>query len=416
MGSELTAFLHAAAAKWARLHWPLLLAVAAIMTLGVCFIYGVGVESAGLLPGYEHKWAKQLIWAGLGGALMLLLAATDYQVLGHWSWAMYGGILALLVAVLVPGIGSQLNGARSWLVLGPLSLQPAEPAKLGTLLALAWLAAQPQTRFDTWGQLVPFVLIAGLPLTLIALQPGLGSAAVLAPLTLAVLLVSGLPWRFLGYLALLALVAAPVIFAVGLRPYQRQRVVTYLLPLLHAAPAATRAVESTSPPGTAAPAPVLPHWLAALVPDGGGAVHDDWNARQSQLAVGSGGWDGKGFLKGTQNTLGFLPRTVAPTDFIFSVIAEETGFLGCAALILLYGVVLVCALHIAAKARDAFGRNLAVGVATLIAVHVFVNIGMTIGLVPIIGIPLPFVSYGGSFMLLMLSGVGLLHSIHLHRV
>ncbi len=377
----LLAALFGAAGEWRRefprcvmrLHWPLLLLVAALCGTGVVFIYGTGQQAGGAMAQY---WLRQLVWIGAGLGLMLWLAVLDYHALGRAAVTIYLAALFLLGLVLL--VGDKINGARSWIKVGPVTLQPSEAAKFGLLVAVAAVAAMPSCNLRRWQGCLPFVGLLAPPMVLIGLQPDMGSAVVLPPLVLAVMFVSGLRWRYLLVLVLVGLLAAPVVYRYGLREHQRERLRVLLDP--------------------------------ERDPMSGG-----WNARQSLLAVGSGGLYGKGFMKGTQNTLGFLPRSVAPTDFIFSVVAEESGFVGSALLLAGFLAVLALALYIGAKARDPFGRNLACGTAAWLLVHVFVNAGMTMGLAPIIGIPLPFVSYGGSFMLLTLASVGVLQSIYVHR-
>jgi rod shape determining protein RodA len=221
------------------------------------------------------------------------------------------------------------------------------------------------------------VAIVLVPFALIVKEPDLGTAAMLIPLAGLMMLVAGVPFRFLAFLGLVGVLALPVAWSL-LKDYQRNRLLVFLDP-------------DRDPLGVS------------------------WTRIQSEIAVGSGGWAGKGFLNGAQNVLGFLPRKIAPTDFIFSVIAEESGFLGCALVLALYGAVLVCVMRAALSARDKLGRLIAVGVGSLLFFHVFVNIAMTIGLMPITGLPLPLISYGGSFMVSTMMGLGLVQSVYVRR-
>ena len=221
---------------------------------------------------------------------------------------------------------------------------------------------------------------------LIAVEPDLGSAMVLLPIVILLLFCAGIPLRPLliligiGLVALLILIVWLLFFpnSCPLEDYQKSRILVYLN------------IDQD--------------------PLGAG-----WNKLQSQIAVGSGGWVGKGYLKGTQNILGFLPRTVAPTDFIYSVVAEETGFVGSSLLLVLYTTVVVRCMRAAVLARDMFGRLLAAGIGVLIFSHVFVNIAMTIGIMPITGVPLPLMSYGGTFMVSIMTALGLVQSVCLRR-
>ena len=225
--------------------------------------------------------------------------------------------------------------------------------------------------------MVVTLLLMAVPFLLILKEPDLGTAAILLR-HVAYPAGGGAAWRYLLGLGLLAALSAPLGWFF-LSNYQRERIATFLDP-------------SRDPLGSG------------------------WNALQSAIAVGSGGWSGKGFLKGTQNVLGFLPRTVAPTDFIFPVIAEETGFIGASLLLLVFGVLLTCYLRVAGTTRDPAGSLLATGMASLLFCHVVVNIGMTIGLLPITGLPLPLVSSGGSFMLSTMAGFGLVQSVYVRRM
>jgi rod shape determining protein RodA len=221
------------------------------------------------------------------------------------------------------------------------------------------------------------ILLTAIPFILILKEPDLGTAMVLVPTALFMLIAAGAAWRHLLGLFALGATLSPLGWFV-LSGYQRERIMTFLDP-------------SRDP------------------------LDSGWNALQSAIAVGSGGLSGKGFLNGTQNVLGFLPRTVSPSDFIFPVIAEETGFIGASLLLLAYAVLLTCYIRTTCTAGDKTGSLLAMGIAGLLFCHVFVNIAMTIGLLPITGLPLPFVSSGGSFMVSTLAGFGLVQSVYVRR-
>jgi rod shape determining protein RodA len=382
---EMTERLWQLPAQWRRMNWLLLAMVGVAVAMGVLFIYGTGQQTGG---SFAHTWKRQLLWVGLGGGVMLVLAGMDYEWLGRWVAPLFCGTIGLLVAVLL--IGRTIHGATSWLVVLPgVTVQPSEFAKLGLLLVIARLASRPSISLKRPAHLTPFVVLSLIPLGLIMMQPDWGSAMVLAPIVLAILFVSGLPIRWLAYCLAVVLVLSPVVWHKVLADHQRARIYTFAHPMLPAF-----ATKDLPPPDP---------------------TREAWNARQSLLAAASGGLSGKGFMQGTQNSLGYLPRRVAPTDFIFSVIAEETGFIGSALLLLALWGILVLAVSIGMSARDAFGRNIACGIAAFICAHVYINVGMTIGMAPIIGIPLPFVSSGGSFMLVMLACIGILQSIHIHR-
>jgi rod shape determining protein RodA len=368
-----------------RMNLPLLLLVAAAITCGVLFIYGTGQQSGGSFAG---KWFKQLIWVGLGTGFMIGFALIDYRVLGRFAWAIYGLSVISLIVVLV--IGREINGAKSWIGLGPFTFQPSEFGKFGVIVLVSYLASRPSLEMSRMAHVIPVLVVAAIPFGLIMLQPDLGSASVIGPVTVIILFISGLRIRWLVICFVLgAVLALPAWHA--LRPHQKARIWTFVYPLL---PDSTQEKYKDKAPNI---------------------TQEAWNAHQSLLAVGSGGLRGKGFMQGTQNALGFLPRTVAPTDFIFSVVAEESGFIGSALLLgVFWGIMMTCVL-VAVRAPDPFGRNIACGIGVLLCTHVYINIGMTIGMAPIIGIPLPFVSSGGTFMLFMLSGVGVLQSIYIRR-
>ncbi len=383
--------------KLARMNFLLLITVGVLLAYGVLFIYSAGQQTGHPIDGY---WIRQLVWIGVGSALMLGLMAVDYEILGRFSVWIYVGSLSLLVAVLI--FGTEINGAKSWLKLLPgINIQPAEFAKLGALIPLAWFVSFPSTDLRKYSHLACAVGIPLVPIFLVLLQPDMGSSLVFFPLCLAVVFVGGMRLRLIAYVALLVLLAGPMVYKLGFKHHQKQRVLTFLKPILPANGYKVAAAFTTLGDSKAQNRTEI--------------VIDDWNALQSELAVGSGGTNGKGFGKGTQNTLGFLPRRVAPTDFIFSVIAEETGFVGSVVLLGAFAFLCCLSIYIAAKARDPFGKYLACGIAAMFCMHIFINVGMTIRVMPIIGIPLPLVSYGGSVMILMLSCIGILQSIYIHR-
>ncbi len=357
-----------------KMNFVLLGLVFATIATGLFFIYGTGQQNA---ESFGRFWIKQSVWIVIGCGIMLVLSLIDYRHYGRHAGVIYMSTVLLLIAVLM--FGKRINGARSWLPVGPgIAVQPSEFSKLGLVIIISWIASRPSTRFRSLRDLVPYVVLAAIPFALILMQPDMGSAIVLVPITLAITFISGMKKRWLLYGLILALVSAPLVYKYVFKDHQRKRLHTFLNP-------------SKNP------------------------TKEGWNARQSLLAVGSGGLTGKGYMKGTQNVLGFLPKSVAPTDFIFSVIAEESGFAGSSLLISAFCGIMLSCIYIAATARDSFGRNLACGIAVLLCVHIYINIGMTVGLAPIIGIPLPFVSYGGSFMILMLSSIGVIQSVYIRR-
>ncbi len=389
-----------------RERWDLInpLAILLLSTIGVFFIYSAQYSTD------ASVWKQQLVWLLAGGVVYLSVSLIDYRFwlnVVHWF---YGAVILLLILVLIPGIGTEAYGAQRWLNLfGFFSLQPSEPAKAAVLLVSAGILLREKvgTVRESLAVLGKLALAAGLPLVLILLQPDLKSAIVLPPMVFSMLYVSRLSTRFFvgalgAFLLLVGLVAwdsySYIRFMesngydyvtdrgkyqenswLPLRDYQRNRIISFTAP------------DKIDPMGIS------------------------WNQRQSIISVGSGGLTGKGWTEGTQAQLGYLPRAVAHNDFIFSVIAEEKGLLGSLTVLSLFGVVMFNGIRIAGLARDRFGTLIALGVTVLFAVHVFVNIAMTIGLVPITGIPLPFISYGGSFVLSCCLLQGLVQSVYRFR-
>jgi rod shape determining protein RodA len=371
---------------------------------GLFFIYSAQLASG------RTAWQMQLLYLALGAGVYLGTSLLDYRIWLRYAHWVYLASIVLLLIVLIPGIGTTHGmGARRWVDLGPVAFQPSELGKIAVLFATASILTGSKlgTVADSLQVLLKLALAVGLPMLLIVAEPDLGSALVIAPMVFAMLFVSNLSLRFFaGALGVFALLVGAVALDVirysnymddnhldfsrdrgayeshsllPLKDYQRNRVLAFALP------------DKIDPMGIG------------------------WNSRQSLISVGSGGFTGKGWTEGTQAKLGYLPRSVAHNDFIFSVIAEEKGFLGSITVVGLFGVVLWNGLRIAGLARDRFGALLALGVTVLMAVHVFVNIAMTIGLVPVKGIPLPFISYGGTFVLSCCLLQGLVQSVYRFR-
>ena len=384
-----------------RTQWDLLtpLALAGLGLFGLAFIYSAQLSAQGA------DWIKQLIFLGLGAGVYLAVSLIDYRFwlsVAHWF---YVACLLPLVLVLFLNNGQNLKwGAHRWIDLGYFSFQPSETAKIAVLLITASLLIRSKigTVTQSLGTLGKLALAVGAPMILILKQPDLKSAIVLPPMVFSMLYVSRLSARFFaGALGAFALL-------LGLVAWDTYNYKSY--------------IESHDYPWKHAEHNVSGSWLpfrdyqrnrivGFVWPDKIGTKGAGWNQSQSLISVGSGGLTGKGWTEGTQAQLGYLPRTVAHNDFIFSVIAEEKGFLGSLTVLGLFGLVLFNGIRIAGSARDRFGTLLAIGVTVLFGVHVFVNIAMTIGLVPITGIPLPFISYGGSFVLSCCLLQGLVQSV-----
>lgn len=365
-----------------RVDWIMLGSVIALLTLSILFIYSADYRNDHAVGGLM---AKQFVWALIGFGCYAAASAADYRKLGSLHWWIYAAALISLVLVLF--FGMSVYGAHRWFSLGSMTVQPSEFAKLAVIFTLAAWLGNPSTDIERFKTFVLAFVLAGVPFLLIAAEPDLGSAMVLVPIVLLMLFCSGVPLRPLMTLIGAGIVSALVLM-VWLRffpdscpfltDYQKNRILVYLN-------------VNEDPLGAG------------------------WNKLQSQIAVGSGGLFGKGYLKGTQNILGFLPRTVAPTDFIYSVVAEESGFAGSLLLLALYTTVVMRCMRAAVVARDTFGRLLSAGTGVLIFSHVFVNIAMTIGLMPITGVPLPLMSYGGTFMVSIMTVLGLVQSVYLRR-
>ncbi len=357
-----------------------ILLVMGLLATGLTFIYSASWR--GEETGIVGAWfSRQIVWAVTGGALAVVVALVDYRFWIRQAWWLYLGSLVLLGLVLVAG--TKVYGAYRWLNVFGVLVQPSEFAKVALVVLLARVLGGGAIHPRSFGTVGVAGLLMAVPFALILVEPDLGTAVILVPTTLFMLFAAGAALRYLLGLGLAgALLVTAAVSPLGrfmMGDYQRERILTFLDP-------------SRDPLGSG------------------------WNALQSAIAVGSGGLSGKGFLNGTQNVLGFLPRTVSPSDFIFPVIAEEKGFIGASLLLLAYLVLLLRYLRTAWTAKDPAGSLLASGIASLFFFHVLVNIGMTIGLLPITGLPLPLVSSGGSFMVSTLAGFGLVQSVHVRRM
>jgi rod shape determining protein RodA len=387
------------------IQWPMIMAALALMIIGAAFIYSATSNNDMFrqLAWYRQPAFKQVAFYLLGLVLAAGVCLVSYRRLARWSLVIYWVTIVLLVAVLIPQIGTRVFGARRWIELGFFNLQPSECAKLACILVQAHFLSRPPEELRLPRVFFKALGLTVLPFLLILREPDLGSALVLLPITLVMLFTAGVPVSLLRRLVtgvglLVALILADVLFApanfrIPLEDYQRDRLLVYF--------------GRDFGPRSDTPAGGQRNFAFAQ--------NKSYNVEQALISVGSGGLTGKGWRQGTQNALGYLPRAVAHNDFIFSVIAEEKGFVGSLLVILLYAVVLFTGIHIAGQARDRLGRLLAVGVVTMLFSHVFINIGMNIRLMPVTGIPLPLVSYGGTSVLCSLIAAGLLQNIHLHR-
>jgi rod shape determining protein RodA len=347
------------------------------IVLGLAGIGVLSVMSASF-TGSHHALnglvTRQFIWIAIGSVIMLGAVLFDYRAMMTYAYPIYAASLGLLVAVSV--IGHSTGGSRRWINLGVFHLEPSELAKLAIVLVMVrYLREDPPKGGYRLREMILPGLLLGVPAALVLKQPDLGTALVLILITVTLVFVSGLNWRTMAILSMAALLAAPVSWHY-LKPYQRQRLVSFIDP-------------KADPLGSG------------------------YHIIQSEIAIGAGGTWGKGFLKGTQARLNFLPEET--TDFIFAVFAEEFGLAGSVLLIALYASLIARGAWIARHARDRFGALLAVGLTGIIFWQVAINIAMTTGMLPVVGIPLPLVSYGGSSVLTMMTAMGLLISINARR-
>ena len=378
-----------------RFAWPMLGAMALLMIISLLFVHSSTL-------GDGATTMKQGIWFSVGLVGAIVLCLVDYHILARWAWIGYWIAIGLLLAVLF--FGAYRYGARRWIDLGPFQFQPSEFAKLAVLLALAQFLSRPIEELRLTNVVFKTLGLVLLPFALVLKEPDLGSALVLIPTMLAMMFVAGVPVQILGRIVGVAavvggLLVADVLFApekfqiLKLKEYQRHRLLVYF--------GKDFAPKNATPEQRA--------YYRELQRQKG------WNVQQALISVGSGGLTGKGWRQGTQNALGYLPRLGAHNDFIFSVIAEESGFAGSLFVVGLYTIILFSGLMIAGQARDRLGRLLATGVVALWFSHVFINVGMNIGLMPVTGIPLPLLSYGGSAAVCALLAMGLLQNVHLYR-
>lgn len=399
-----------------RANWDFLTPVALVLlgAIGVAFIYSAQLsvlQARGAGTSWlRQDWFKQALFLGAGGVVYYVVSQIDYRFwlrIAHWFYLI---CLVPLLIVLIPGISGEAAarwGAQRWIPLGPFSFQPSETAKIAVLLITASILMHSRigTVRQSLGALAKLALAAGVPMVLILLQPDLKSAIVLPPMVFSMLYVSKLsPRFFLGALGAFLLL-------VGAVAWDTSRYIDYMRANNKSFSRDKGAFEDS----TWLRLPLHDYQrnriLSFINPDEYDPSGIGWNQRQSLISVGSGGLAGKGWTEGTQAQLGYLPRSVAHNDFIFAVIAEEKGFLGSITVLGLFGVVLFNGIRIAGSARDRLGALIAIGVTALFTVHVFVNIAMTIGLVPITGIPLPLISYGGSFVLSCCMLQGLVQSV-----
>lgn len=349
-----------------HLDWPLLLGLIALSGVGLVVLYSSGGQDM------ELVW-RQCVRLGIAFGVMFFFAQIPPHHLERWAPWIYGAGVVMLIAVLV--FGAVGKGAQRWLDLGLFRFQPSEIMKLAVPMMIAWYLAE-NTLPPSRRALAVTALIILVPVALIVKQPDLGTSLLIAMAGIFAVLLAGVSWRLVGGLGILAAACAPLLWFFGMHDYQRQRVLTFLNP------------ESD--------------------PLGAG-----YHIIQSKIAIGSGGLYGKGWLNGTQSQLEFLPER--STDFIFAVFAEEFGFFGILVLLSIYLLIIARGLYIAVQAQDTFTRLLAGSLTLTFFVYLVVNIGMVSGMLPVVGLPLPLVSYGGTSMVTLMAAFGMLMSIQTHR-
>jgi len=391
-----------------RFDWINPLCILLLCAIGVLFIY-----SAQLSHAAGGDWKKQIFWIVLGLIGYSMISSINYKVFLEYAHFIYlAGIVGLLLTNQYSPISVEMMGARRWIDIGITTVQPTEGAKIGTLIMAASMLARSDigTVRDSLWALTKIGFIFLLPMLLIFLQPDLGSSLVFPPMVFALLYVSRLSEKF--FLSAFAVFAvAVVILGLDIYGYSQHLEKQREAALVGTSIAAE--YQSPLPIHNYQRNRILTFVAPKVVdPNGTGA---SWNAVQAMISAATGGFSGKGLFAGTQAQLGYLPQAVAHNDFIFSVIAEETGFLGSAFVVGLFCLIVANGIRIAGLARDRFGMQLAVGVSVLFLVHFFINIGMTIGITPITGLPLPFLSYGGSFVLSCFILQGLVQSVYRYR-
>jgi rod shape determining protein RodA len=362
---------------------PVLLFVTGLIVVGGLFLLYSATKTT-LIGENESQFArvqKQMVTAVIGLVIMLLVATFDYRFLKVYAGFIYAGMIVALVLVRIPGIGSTPIGdttaAQRWFSFGGFQITPSEFVKVGLIIMLAAVLSELRSPVPSLHEVLRVCAIAGVPTALVFLQPDIGTTIVLVAILGGMLMVAGTRPRHLAALVVTSVVALALAFQLGvIKDYQLERLTGFLDP--------TADTQTTN-----------------------------YNRNQAEIAVGSGGVFGRGYGSGTQTNLDFVPEQ--HTDFIFTVAGEEFGFAGSTVFLGLFGILLWRAIRIAYLSKDPFGTYMAAGIASMFAVQMFVNVGMVIGIMPITGIPLPFVSYGGSQMLANFLAIGILLNVHMRR-
>ncbi len=365
-----------AASPLRHIDFVLVASLVCLTGIGLLMVYSSTRQkqlAAGLDP--QNYLKRQLLFIVLGFIVMAFFVAVDYRVLRDIAPVIWIGVLIVLLAVLTP-LGSSTRGTQAWFQFGPFNLEPSEVAKVGLIIVLSAYLSVHRGALET-PQILTVLGLAGLPMILIYRQPDLGTDLVFVAVLMGLLLVAGARPRHIAALTLLGVLGVVAVFQLGiLKQYQLER-------------------------------------LSAFLDPAGDTQRSAYNLRQSQIAIAAGGLTGKGVFRGTQTNLSFVPEQ--HTDFIFTAVGEELGFVGASTLLTLFGLVLWRTWRTATLAKDHFGTLICVGIIAMLLFQVFENVGMTMGITPITGIPLPFVSYGGSALLSCFAGMGLVLNVHMRR-
>jgi len=356
------------------MNWVLVVAMLALASFGVLAIYSCTYmrEAAA----YHDMWRKQTGWISFSLVIFVIVSLTNYRWVRWGALPIYLVSIVFLVLTLLMGV--KKDGARCWLKLGPLVFQPAQLAVLAGILIIALFLTQFR-RIHPMLKLLACGVMGGAPALLILIQPDLGECLIWIPVVFAMLFIGNIPKRYLIVVSLILVTCIPVAYYFKLKPYQQSRIIAFLDP-------------NIDPKGAA------------------------WAVNNTMIAIGSGGWSGKGFkAPNTQVELGYVPPTTVPNDYIFSAIGEQWGFLGGSILLITMGVLLSSCILVALTAADDLGAILTVGVSMLVFAHTFQNVGMCISMMPVTGVPLPLISYSGSFVCVIMFSLGLVNSVWVHR-
>ena len=353
--------------RFQNFDWPLFGTIIILCTIGLLTLY------SSTYVNQVHIFYKQLVFVGAGITLALVMLFVDYRIFDRFAYPLYGASLFLLV--LVQFVGKTVYGSQRWIALGPINIQPSELVKIAVVLVLAKFFSNEKAHLSEgygFRDLIPVFVLVGIPMALVFVQPDLGTTMMIAFVAFTIVLFCNLKLKALAWMTLGALIIAPLSYQFVLKEYQKDRVRTFMDP-------------TRDPLG------------------------EGYHSIQSMIAVGSGELVGKGYKAGTQSKLEFLPKH--HTDFIFSAFAEEWGFIGCFAVLAFFFLLVLLGVDVARKSRDKFGSILAMGSLAIIIWHVIVNMGMEIGVLPVVGVPLPFFSYGGSSLLTNMIAFGLLLNV-----